>query len=66
MNAASIAELTSALAVLVSTVTPLGADVSMNSADIKTLMRRPVWVTAIVAIIPSLLTVLLWWFSRVK
>ena len=63
-NAASVASLTVAVTSLVTTVTPLAVTARENAVAIAKLKGRPAAWAAIGAALPTLLGVLLWWFSR--
>ena len=63
-NAVAIAALTTSVATMSATVTPLCATVKEHNGDIEELKGRPAIWAAIGAAIPTLLGVLLWWFSK--
>lgn len=63
-NTENISELTLALASLTATVTPVVSTVKEHIGAIEKLKGRPTVWAAIGAALPTLLGVLLWWFSR--
>lgn len=63
-NAKAISDLTNTVTVLATTIKTLPEDVKANQTAISRLQGRPATWAAIGAALPTLLGVLLWWFSR--
>lgn len=63
-NAEAIAKLTTTVATTAVTLTPLAAKVQAHGSAIEKLKGRPAVWAAIGAALPTLLGVLLWWFSK--
>jgi hypothetical protein len=63
-NVRAIASLTLSTSTLSATVVPMVVTVKEHSSIIEKLKGRPAVWAAIVAALPTLLGVLLWWFSR--
>lgn len=63
-NATTVASLLTTIATMSATVTPLCQTVKEHSGAIEKLNGRPAVWAAIGAALPTLLGVLLWWFSK--
>jgi hypothetical protein len=63
-NAEAIASLTTTTTLVSATVTPLAVQVRNHGSSIEKLKGRPAVWAAIGAALPTLLGVLLWWFSK--
>jgi len=63
-NATAISALTTTVATLSATVGPLGSTIKEHEGEIERLKGRPAVWAALGAALPTLLGVLLWWFSK--